>query len=530
MRAMAILYIGPKRNPDFTTDYYISPILAPAHLLADFPPVLMLCGEKDPFVDDTVIFGGRLREAKRAKRAELLAAAVNGQPSTPNTGAPSNNVSALGLRGEDARLARERALIHEENEEDWVDMRIIEGWGHGFLQMTSGLMLGQKAVNIIDDIADWIGDKFAQQGVAAVVGDKSTLQQHQVNTAKASVPATPSVGMHASGSTGSGSSGRREERRKSSPPRAHTPSLAPSPFDIPPPRHPPPHTRRPSSGASSSNPRTSSPIPTNTSAATNGAIKSRLANSELPPVSSETETELERDSPLTFTVARKNHIGNPNNNITKGKRPSFGSASSGSSHDRPRRLQQQHQSGSSADDTVAPPVGNGSPLPSLSSSTPSSTSPEDLGYDVTSKALGMNGLDESITPPMITATVKDSAIEIGETSSGPSAEATPKPIMSPKPTPGAGGGAALLSQSELMRRRRMEAVFGMGESEDTTSAFPDDEGGSATTSAMSTRSPSPVAMRHPPGQGLADERQARGRAWHLGTTSIDSIDKNANGV
>lgn len=48
---MAILYIGPHRNPDFATDYYISPILAPAHLLAQFPPLLMQCGEKVMFGD-----------------------------------------------------------------------------------------------------------------------------------------------------------------------------------------------------------------------------------------------------------------------------------------------------------------------------------------------------------------------------------------------------------------------------------------------------------------------------------------------
>jgi hypothetical protein len=29
MRAMALLYIGPYRNPDFAIDYHISPILAP---------------------------------------------------------------------------------------------------------------------------------------------------------------------------------------------------------------------------------------------------------------------------------------------------------------------------------------------------------------------------------------------------------------------------------------------------------------------------------------------------------------------
>ena len=65
---MAILFIGPHRNPDFASDYHLSPVLTPSHLLAQFPPLLMTCGEKDPFVDDTLIFAGRVREAKRARR------------------------------------------------------------------------------------------------------------------------------------------------------------------------------------------------------------------------------------------------------------------------------------------------------------------------------------------------------------------------------------------------------------------------------------------------------------------------------
>ena len=35
---MAILFIGPHRNPDFASDYHLSPVLAPGHILAQFPP------------------------------------------------------------------------------------------------------------------------------------------------------------------------------------------------------------------------------------------------------------------------------------------------------------------------------------------------------------------------------------------------------------------------------------------------------------------------------------------------------------
>ncbi|KAG0172585.1 hypothetical protein DFQ28_004882 [Apophysomyces sp. BC1034] len=65
MRAMAIMYLGPHNYPDFESDYLLSPVVAPLELLAQFPKTYMMCGEKDPFVDDTVIFAGRIRQAKR---------------------------------------------------------------------------------------------------------------------------------------------------------------------------------------------------------------------------------------------------------------------------------------------------------------------------------------------------------------------------------------------------------------------------------------------------------------------------------
>ncbi|KAL9119332.1 MAG: hypothetical protein Q9187_004113, partial [Circinaria calcarea] len=64
MRAMIILYVGPHNRPDFSTDYLLSPLLAPEALLARFPKTYFLTGERDPLVDDTVIFAGRLRQAK----------------------------------------------------------------------------------------------------------------------------------------------------------------------------------------------------------------------------------------------------------------------------------------------------------------------------------------------------------------------------------------------------------------------------------------------------------------------------------
>ncbi|OBZ68289.1 Hormone-sensitive lipase [Grifola frondosa] len=155
MRAMAILYIGPHRNPEFDTDYYLSPILAPSHLLARFPPILMSCGEKDPFVDDTVIFAGRIREAKRARKQELDVA---------TSGKSVKNGEHLRMSSKDGgdeamrALKRERDRLASQSEDDWVRMHIFSEWSHGYLQMP---MLMQEARTVINDLADWMDEVFA---------------------------------------------------------------------------------------------------------------------------------------------------------------------------------------------------------------------------------------------------------------------------------------------------------------------------------------------------------------------------------
>jgi len=160
MRAMAILYIGPHRNPDFATDYYISPILAPSHILAQFPPLLMQCGEKDPFVDDTVIFAGRIREAKRARKVELDLAIAGKSARFGESLRMSIATSEQSAPVEGARLAamkKERDQLARETEEDWVQMVLFSEWSHGYLQMPS-LMSEAKAV--IEDLGDWMDDAF----------------------------------------------------------------------------------------------------------------------------------------------------------------------------------------------------------------------------------------------------------------------------------------------------------------------------------------------------------------------------------
>ncbi|KAL8679096.1 MAG: hypothetical protein Q9186_004591 [Xanthomendoza sp. 1 TL-2023] len=126
MRAMIILYVGPHARPDFSTDYLLSPLLAPESLLSKFPKTCFLTGERDPLVDDTVIFAGRLRQAKHnhfIQRREL------------------------GL------------LNHKDtfDEKDHVEVTLIPGISHGFLQFVSVFPEGW---NHIFRCARWIDEIF----------------------------------------------------------------------------------------------------------------------------------------------------------------------------------------------------------------------------------------------------------------------------------------------------------------------------------------------------------------------------------
>ncbi|KAF5393231.1 hypothetical protein D9757_000749 [Collybiopsis confluens] len=157
MRAMAILYVGPHRNPDFETDYHLSPILAPNRLLAQFPPLLMQCGEKDPFVDDTVIFAGRVREAKRARKTELDLA-ISGKSARFGENLRMTSVDTDPME-DMSEMKRERDKLMRESEEDWVQLVLFAEWSHGYLQM--GALMGEAQV-VIEDLGEWIDVAFSK--------------------------------------------------------------------------------------------------------------------------------------------------------------------------------------------------------------------------------------------------------------------------------------------------------------------------------------------------------------------------------
>ncbi|KAK2758327.1 hypothetical protein FQN54_004175 [Arachnomyces sp. PD_36] len=126
MRAMIILYVGPHNRPDFSTDFLLSPLLAPEELLARFPKTYFLTGERDPLVDDTVIFAGRIRQAKLHRFRER----------------------------QDLGLEKSKLVF---NEKDHVEVTLIPGISHGFLNFVSVFPEGWRQ---IFRCAKWIQDIF----------------------------------------------------------------------------------------------------------------------------------------------------------------------------------------------------------------------------------------------------------------------------------------------------------------------------------------------------------------------------------
>lgn len=126
MRAMIILYVGPYNRPDFHTDYLLCPAVAPEQLLTKFPKTYFLTGERDPLVDDTVIFAGKLRQAKHQLFRER---------------------QEVGLEKSNADF----------NEKDHVEVSLIPGISHGFIQFVSIFPEGWKH---IFKCANWIQEIF----------------------------------------------------------------------------------------------------------------------------------------------------------------------------------------------------------------------------------------------------------------------------------------------------------------------------------------------------------------------------------
>jgi hypothetical protein len=130
MRAMAILYIGPNKRPDFSTDYHLSPLVAPESIIAQFPPVYLICGERDPLVDDSVLFAGRVRAAKR-------------------------RFATTTTSEEDIEIESD-----DEQDCDGVRIKLIRGLSHGFMHMIAAV---PEALGAVHCCSGWFEEIFTNR-------------------------------------------------------------------------------------------------------------------------------------------------------------------------------------------------------------------------------------------------------------------------------------------------------------------------------------------------------------------------------
>ena len=73
MRALVLLYLkNSPFDPEITTNYVLSPLLCPDHILEKFPKVSILVGDRDPILDDSIIFSAKLRRAQKDQDAVQL--------------------------------------------------------------------------------------------------------------------------------------------------------------------------------------------------------------------------------------------------------------------------------------------------------------------------------------------------------------------------------------------------------------------------------------------------------------------------
>ncbi|CZT06215.1 hypothetical protein WAI453_006326 [Rhynchosporium graminicola] len=188
MRAMIILYIGPHNRPDFSQDYLLSPILAPDSVLSEFPKTYFLTGERDPLVDDTVIFAGRIRRAKAEKYTKDQASDIR---------------------------------MHKEfDDRDFVEVALIPGISHGFLQFVGVFPEGWKHIH---RCSSWIEQIFATSeerelrgGTVTPGGYRSSGSAHHQRRKTAESSGDEDVGLEMSRSKGKGKQVLRkeDERRK----------------------------------------------------------------------------------------------------------------------------------------------------------------------------------------------------------------------------------------------------------------------------------------------------------------------------
>ncbi|KAJ3192614.1 hypothetical protein HK101_006227 [Irineochytrium annulatum] len=210
LRGMALMYLGQSPKPiNFETDYYLSPVNAPDEILARFPRTFLICGEKDPLVDDMIVFAGRLRQAKAKARFQwdrlrdrqerdlerqnseegvvfgkplsLNTTRVNfaneNGPESPTSGSPSSDSEHQRERSSGLPAFSESDVNHHvfhRDPDSMVRVKILEGMSHAILQMVALLPESKQTVALLSDWSlEMLEDEETAQQVGVAPGDEA---------------------------------------------------------------------------------------------------------------------------------------------------------------------------------------------------------------------------------------------------------------------------------------------------------------------------------------------------------------------
>ncbi|KAJ3222453.1 hypothetical protein HK099_002307 [Clydaea vesicula] len=128
MRAMALLYLNGSPIPyNIQEDIYLSPINTPNDILERFPQTFFITGEKDPFVDDTVVFAAKLRQAKERKKNRIK--------------------GGFGIKRVEQKQKKSKKTL----EEFGVRVKILEGISHAFFNMMAFLPETRQAITLTSE-------------------------------------------------------------------------------------------------------------------------------------------------------------------------------------------------------------------------------------------------------------------------------------------------------------------------------------------------------------------------------------------
>jgi hypothetical protein len=190
MRGMALLYLGSSpAHYSVQDDYYLSAVNAPDEVLARFPRTYFLTGEKDPLVDDTLVFAGRLRKAKahayqtfvhRKKKEQKLGNAlglVNLSPSEMSFSVRERVGEEVLFFGAEKRVSKFSSK--EEHPDEWIKVKILEGMSHGFMNMMSFLSEGGQAVQLT---ANWFIEMLEESDYDFSTGPTNEFERERMSS------------------------------------------------------------------------------------------------------------------------------------------------------------------------------------------------------------------------------------------------------------------------------------------------------------------------------------------------------------